>query len=54
MEKPVSKGMLNGNKNILEYPCTDIGRSVPYFEELPKENGTMNDFLHKTINLLQD
>lgn len=31
MEKPVSRGMINGNQNIMEYPCKEIGKSVPYF-----------------------
>ena len=54
MEKPVSRGMIDGKNNILEYPCKEIGRTVPFFEELPKENGTMNEFLLSTINTLHD
>ena len=32
MNNPISHGMINGKNNILEYPCQDINRSVPYFK----------------------
>ena len=36
--------MLKGGKNLLEMPCKDINRSVPYFEEVDeKKEGPMND-----------
>lgn len=54
MEKPKSWGMLNSNKNnIMNYPCKEIGKSVPYFEELPKNNGTINEYLLSTIEEMQ-
>jgi hypothetical protein len=44
--------MLDGKHNIMEYPCKEIGKSVPYFEEIPRSNGTMNEFLLGTLELL--
>lgn len=30
-ERPNSTGMLKANYNILNYPCPDTNRTVPYF-----------------------
>jgi len=47
MKNPDSWGMLKGGKNLLEMPCKDINRSVPYFEEIDeKKDGTMNDIVY--------
>jgi hypothetical protein len=34
MTRPESYGLLNGKQNIIEYPCKEINRTVPYFESL--------------------
>jgi len=34
MMKPESQGMLSGGSHILEIPCIDVNRSVPFFEEI--------------------
>ena len=52
MVNPDSKGMIGTKRNIMEYPCKEIGKSVPYFEEIPRSNGTMNEYLMGTIELL--
>jgi uncharacterized protein YlzI (FlbEa/FlbD family) len=55
MHNPESSGILNGKKNILEYPCKDINRTVPYFKELDKSaNDTVNQYLAKTLNKLNE
>ena len=47
MLNPESSGMLKGGKSILEMPCKDINRSVPYFKEHDEnKNGTMNDHVY--------
>lgn len=43
MKRPVSSGMLKGGRNILENPCQDVNRSVPYFKELHHSDGLAND-----------
>lgn len=52
MQRPESWGMINGNKNILEYACKEINRSVPYFEELDRSNMSVNGYLNVTLNKL--
>ena len=42
MLRPESYGILNGRKNILEYPCKAINRTVPYFEELDRDKYLSN------------
>jgi hypothetical protein len=55
MKKPKSRGMINGKDNILGYPCKDINRTVPYFEQIEKSKfSDTNDYLTKTIDLLHD
>ncbi len=55
MLKPASKGLINGRTNILMYPCKEINRSVPYFEELDRGKYTDNNaYLTDTISLLHD
>lgn len=47
MRNPESSGMLKGGKNIMEMPCKEINRSVPYFEEVDeKKQGTPNDIVY--------
>ena len=43
MNNPKSRGMLKGGKNILEMPCKEIKRSVPYFKFYDKVKPTMNE-----------
>ncbi len=55
MLKPQSEGLINGKTNILMYPCKEIDRSVPYFEELDRTNyNDTTDYLTQTISLLHD
>lgn len=44
--------MIRGRNNILEYPCKDINRSVPYFEEFTDKNLTINHYLKGVIDNL--
>lgn len=37
-----STGMLTGGLNILETPCPEVGRTVPYFKELSLADGRVN------------
>ena len=46
--------MINGRTNILEYPCQEVNKSVPYFLELPTQDKkgnslTVNEYLYKTV-----
>ena len=43
MTKPKSSGLLSGGKNILEIPCSEVNRSVPFFVELKENDGEMDD-----------
>lgn len=57
MNKPNSRGMLTGGKNILEMPCQDINRSVPFFKELvknsqPEDANTLNKHIYKELDSL--
>ena len=55
MLKPKSNGMIKGGNNILEYPCKELDRSVPYF--LPLDRAHHNDtnaYLYDTIDLLHN
>jgi len=46
MHRPESVGMLKGGNNVMEMPCKEINRSVPYFEEVDEEEqGTPNDIV---------
>ena len=55
MYGPRSHGLINGRRNILEYPCKDVNRSVPYFEELDRSNySDNNDYLTQITTLLHD
>lgn len=48
MLRPESAGMLQGGKNLMEMPCKEINRSVPYFEEVNEEKqGTPNDIVYE-------
>lgn len=38
MRRPESSGMLKGGRNILEMPCQEVNRSVPFFVELEDED----------------
>ena len=42
MKSPKHSGMLNG-RNILEMPCKDVNRTVPYFLELKRGKNTSDD-----------
>ena len=37
--------MLKGGKNLLEMPCKEINRSVPYFEEMKEGEKTPNEIV---------
>ena len=43
MTKPKSSGLLSGGKNILEIPCSEVNRSVPFFVELKENDDKMDD-----------
>lgn len=50
MTRPKSSGMLQGGQNILEYPCSRINRSVPYFKK--HDNFAGNSMNQEMYNLL--
>lgn len=53
MEKPESAGMLKGGKNILESPCLEVNRSVPYF--VPTNPGnTANEQVYKVLHEMSE
>ena len=55
MLKPKSHGLINGKRNILGYPCKEINRSVPYFEELDRNKyDNNNDYLSSVITILHE
>jgi hypothetical protein len=55
LQRPDSSGLINGRTNILSYPCKEVNRTVPYFEELDKSlYNTTNEYLTRTISLLHD
>ena len=55
MLKPQSRGLINGRTNILEYPCKEVNRSVPYFEELDRTKFlNTHDYLTNVTSLLHD
>ena len=43
MMRPKSTGMLTGGKNVLEMPCYQVNRTVPYFKELSPSEGRSNE-----------
>ena len=51
LTRPKSEGMLKGGLNILEVPCKEINRSVPYFIE-GNQNETMNQQLFRKLEWL--
>lgn len=52
MQNPQSRGMINGNNNILGYPCKDIGKTVPYFKKMDESEGDINEYLIDVIRKL--
>jgi len=34
---PKSAGVLKGVHNVLNFPCSDVNRTVPYFKEFTPE-----------------
>lgn len=61
MLKPESRGLINGKRNVLEYPCREANHSVPYFKdissykELDKINyADINKYLTSIINMLHE
>jgi hypothetical protein len=51
MTSPKSSGMLQSGKNILNYPCTQINRSVPYFK---KHDNTVGPSMNEHVFDLLD
>lgn len=51
---PQSSGMLKGGKGILEMPCQQVQRSVPYFKELEREDGTPNQVVFDKVQVLSE
>jgi len=54
MTRPQSSGMLKGGRGILEHPCQDVNRSVPYFKELRQDEGRANDFVFDRFQELSE
>jgi hypothetical protein len=57
MWKPSSSGMLQSGKNILDTPCKQINRSVPYFKIFEESNyggKTMNQHTWKVLDSLAE
>ena len=53
--KPESSGMLSGGKGILEMPCKNINRSVPWFEEFDPTKGEYpNKFIYDKFDELSE
>ena len=53
LTNPNSYGMLDGKDNILSYPCKEINRTVPYFEDIDS-NQTINQYISNTLNKLHE
>lgn len=53
LEKPRSAGMLKGGRNILESPCIEVNRSVPYFVPT-KEGMTANEQVYKVLHEMSE
>jgi hypothetical protein len=47
-----SFGMLKGGENILEMPCGQINRTVPYFKELDPKIGRPNEVVYDAVQKL--
>mmetsp|Transcript_17869 Transcript_17869/g.12823 ORF Transcript_17869/g.12823 Transcript_17869/m.12823 type:complete len:139 (-) Transcript_17869:510-926(-) len=42
--------MLDARDNIIEYPCKDSNRTVPYFRELDRNDfGTVNEYMYHVL-----
>ena len=54
MIQPKSHGMIDGTKNVLSYPCKEINKAVPFFENLERNESTLNEYLYKTILKMHD
>ena len=55
MTKPESSGMLSGGKSILETPCKNIDRSVPWFEEFDVSKGEYpNKYIFEKFDVLSE
>lgn len=52
MFKPLSSGMLQGGKNILDYPCYKAKRAVPYFKhhDEKKKGMSMNAHVYDILD----
>ena len=52
IRNPKSSGMLQGGKNILEYPCQNVSRSVPYFKkhDNSKNGKNMNEEIYDLLD----
>jgi len=46
--------MLTGGINILETPCQDVNRSVPYFKELDRKEGRSNEVVYQRFGKLSE
>jgi hypothetical protein len=50
-----SDGMLKGGDGILEIPCEQISKTIPYFEELKTDDGRPNEYVYDVVsNLSQE
>lgn len=48
--------MLQSGKNILDYPCKEVNRSVPYFKKFDEKDygKTMNQHIWKVLDSLAE
>lgn len=54
MKRPKSSGMLQGGKNLLEMPCKEINRSVPFFKEILHGEKTPNEVVFDFFEAFSD
>ena len=48
--KPYTYGMIDGRKNMISMPCSQVNRTVPYFKDFDKENINKFDSKYKNVD----
>jgi hypothetical protein len=58
MTNPESSGMLNANHNVLNYPCAEVQKTVPYFTEFTTQDfsefSDMNGYIYDKMEILSN
>jgi len=52
IHRPQSSGMINGRTSVLQYPCEEVNKSVPYFVPLSEKYRHNNEYLFDTLDLM--